>query len=111
MQTHGETTSEPELRVEIAGASFAPVAVEGRRHIFMLPQIQGALTLQSRYAVPSDDRPWVDDQRQLGVKVQRMTVSSTANGDPDHSDRPPGPWPWLVGHRERWRHARTLDQR
>jgi hypothetical protein len=73
-----EITSDPELRVEIAGTSFAPVAVEGRRHIFMLPKIQGALTLQSRHAVPSDDRPWIDDQRQLGVKVQRMILSSTA---------------------------------
>ncbi len=74
----GETTSDPELRVEIAGTCFAPVAVEGRRYIFMLPKFHGALVLHSRHAVPSDRRSWIDDQRQLGVKVQRMTLSSMA---------------------------------
>ncbi len=95
MQTHGETTSEPELRVEIAGASYAPVAIEGRRHIFMLPKIGGALGLRSRCAAPSDRRPWVDDQRQLGVKLLRITVS-TANGSRtipiDHPDLGLGWW-------------------
>ena len=78
MPTPAETTSDPELRVEIAGTAFAPIAVEGRRHIFMLPKFNGCVTLQSRHAVPADRRPWVDDQRQLGVKVQRMTLSTTA---------------------------------
>jgi hypothetical protein len=74
----GLTTPDPELRVEIDGTFFAPIAVEGRRHIFMLPNVHGALVLQSRHAAPSDRRPWVDDQRQLGVKVTRMTMTSMA---------------------------------
>lgn len=77
-QGRGETTSEPALRVEIAGASYAPVAVEGRRHIFVLPKIQNGLTLRSRHAVPSDRRPWLDDPRQLGVKVQRLELTTPA---------------------------------
>jgi len=95
MQAPGETTADPELRVEIGGTSFAPVAVEGRRHIFVLPKFNGSLSLRSRHAVPSDRRPWVDDQRQLGVKVQRMTLATAAGTRTipiDHPDLGVGWW-------------------
>jgi hypothetical protein len=95
MQGPAETTSDPDLRIEIAGASFAPVAVEGHRHIFMLPKIQGALSLRSRHAAPSDRHPWIDDRRQLGVKVQRLMLSTAAGirSIPiDHPDLGTGWW-------------------
>jgi hypothetical protein len=45
--------------------------------------------------MPSDLRPWVDDQRQLGVKVQRLTLSSMAGSRTipiDHPDLDNGWW-------------------
>jgi hypothetical protein len=70
-----ETTADPDLRVEYGGRSFAAVAIEGSRHTFLLPAWQGMLRLRSRYAAPSDARPWIEDQRQLGVMVRAMTVT------------------------------------
>lgn len=88
-------TSDADLRIEIVGTEFAPVAVQGRRHIFMLPKLHGGLVLRSRHAVPADRRPWIDDQRQLGVKVQRMTVATMAEIRTipiDHPDLGVGWW-------------------
>ena len=61
----------------------------------MLPKIQGGLTLRSHHAAPADGRPWIDDQRQLGVKVQRMTLSGMAGNRAipiDHPDLGTGWW-------------------
>jgi hypothetical protein len=90
-----EITTDPALRIEIDGTSFAPVAIEGRRHIFMLPKFNDALALRSRHAVPNDRHPWVDDPRQLGVKVLRMTLSTPAGVRTipiDHPDLGLGWW-------------------
>ncbi|WP_158922592.1 Hint domain-containing protein [Acidisphaera sp. S103] len=70
-----ETTADSGLRVECGGRSFAPVAIEGSRHTFLLPAWQGVLRLRSRYATPSEAKPWIEDQRQLGVMVRAMTVT------------------------------------
>jgi hypothetical protein len=53
------------------------------------------LTLRPRHAAPSDRRPWVDDPRQLGAKVQRIVLSSKAGIRTipiDHPDLGTGWW-------------------
>jgi hypothetical protein len=83
-----ETTADPALRVEVAGRSFAPIAVEGRRYVFVLPKWQGALRLRSRLATPCEGKPWVDDQRKLGVKVLRMTLAGMSGNRTVPVDHP-----------------------
>jgi hypothetical protein len=70
-----ETTADPDLRVECGGRSVGPVSIEGSRHTFLLPAWRDVLRLRSRYAAPGDAKPWIEDQRQLGVMVRAMTVT------------------------------------
>ena len=72
----GKTSADPVPRVVIAGRTCRPVAVENGRYIFLLPPWKGDLRLLSRHAAPAEARPWVDDRRQLGMAVRRLTVSN-----------------------------------
>ena len=69
------TTHNSELRVEVEGRLFRPVAIDGDRYVFMLPAWNGPLKLLSRHAIANEDQPWLVDQRQLGVMVREITLS------------------------------------
>jgi len=66
-------TDEPALAVLAGGARLAPIARDGARYRFALPA-GVPLRLVSRAAYPSDARPWLEDQRRLGVMVRSLTL-------------------------------------
>jgi hypothetical protein len=69
-----ETTRDAGLHVVAAGRVFQPVGIDGGRHTFVLPPVDGPVRLVSRAARPCDRRPWVEDHRRLGVMVAGLTV-------------------------------------
>jgi T5SS/PEP-CTERM-associated repeat protein len=73
-----ETTDDPMLCMRVGDREFRPVTRVGDRHQFLLPRIRNDARLFSRSAAPSATRPWVDDHRQLGVAIRRITVRSSA---------------------------------
>jgi hypothetical protein len=73
------TTLDPLLRVEIGDRTFNPVVVQQSYYCFILPAWQGEFVLRSRHIAPCALQPWVEDQRQLGVMVRRMTLTSATN--------------------------------
>ena len=100
------TTTDPSLRIEVAGRTFKPVAVTKGRYIFFLPALQGVLRLLSLSAAPSDGQPWMEDQRQLGVMVRRMLLSNATEFQPipvDHPALGPGWWDTETDTHTMWR--------
>ena len=69
------TTVEPNLRLQVGDRQIAPIAVKGGRFTFVLPARSGPVRLVSRDVMPADLLPWLDDRRQLGVMVSRVTVT------------------------------------
>jgi hypothetical protein len=67
-------TADPALCIELNGRRLKPVSSQPGRCVFALPGTCGAARLISRTAAPSDLRPWLGDQRLLGVMVKRMTL-------------------------------------
>jgi hypothetical protein len=68
------TTQDPALRVIADGRTLQPVSVAEGRAVFVLPRGVRALRLISRAAAPHEVRPWIDDRRDLGVMVRRLTL-------------------------------------
>jgi T5SS/PEP-CTERM-associated repeat protein len=73
-----ELTGEPALGVRAGARRLRPVVREGARYLFALPA--GSAWLVSRAAYPSDARPWIEDQRRLGVMVRRLTLLGDRGG-------------------------------
>jgi hypothetical protein len=109
------TTRDPELVLEADGRRIRPVAVEGRRHVFMLPAGPRRVRLLSRADIPADHTPCLDDFRRLGVRVDRIALQAGAERTeiaPDHPGlrrgwHPPeraadggGLWRWTDGAAE-----------
>jgi Ca2+-binding RTX toxin-like protein len=69
-----ETTDDPMLCLRLGGRDFRPVSRVENRYRFLLPRSRHDARLVSRSAVPSEMRPWVDDPRNLGVAIRRITV-------------------------------------
>jgi len=69
-----ETTTDPEPRLQANGREYRPVSVAGEVYSFMLPSSLDEVRLVSRTARPCDARPWIDDQRVLGITVSRIRV-------------------------------------
>jgi hypothetical protein len=70
--------TDPTLHVVCDGRSFAPIAVEGTRHTFLLPAWQGTLRLRSGCGIPNEVTPWIEDQRRLGVMIQHLTLTTAS---------------------------------
>ncbi|MDE2580414.1 MAG: Hint domain-containing protein, partial [Rhodospirillales bacterium] len=68
-----EMTDEPALALQSGGRRLRPLARDGACYRFAMPA--GPAWLVSRSAYPSDSRPWIEDQRRLGVMVRRMQLS------------------------------------
>jgi Hint domain len=70
-----ESCEDPSLRIEIGGRRYAPIAVDNRRWLFALPARTDTPRLVSLSGVPSEERPWIEERRRLGVMVSRITLS------------------------------------
>ena len=69
------STSDPDLRIVAGGRVHMPLHHDGARYRFMLAAGPRAIRLISRSAAPCDAQPWLEDRRQLGIMVRRMTVT------------------------------------
>jgi hypothetical protein len=69
-----DTTTDPDLHVVLDGQAINPISIAGGRYTFLLPLSDGPVRLVSRVVRPSDLRPWIEDQRRLGVRLSAMTL-------------------------------------
>jgi VCBS repeat-containing protein len=83
-----ETTENPDLHVMFGDRCLRPVVADNGRHIFALPATDGAVWLMSRTAVPSERQPWIEDSRQLGVMVSRLTLLTCDGAEAIPLDHP-----------------------
>jgi hypothetical protein len=68
------STKDPGLCLLADGRTLRPAFSDGGRAVFVLPAPARSLRLVSRSTVPSDDMPWLDDRRRVGVMVRAMTL-------------------------------------
>lgn len=73
------TLNDPDLHLMVGSERIDPVASKGTRYIFALTECRESRFLVSRAARPCDTRPWVDDRRQLGVRVRHLALRNGAN--------------------------------
>ena len=91
------TTTEPALRLTALGRPIRPVTVADGLHRFVVPRGTTEVSLVSRAASPTDARPWLEDQRRLGVYIERIVVRDAGGRDAmdiplDHPDLQHGWW-------------------
>jgi hypothetical protein len=67
-------TDDPGISIWLDGQARPATRVDGATYTFMVPPNIRSIRLLSRSARPSVARPWVDDRRQLGVRVTRITI-------------------------------------
>ncbi len=69
-----EVSRDPELALIAAGRRIRPAVASGSRYAFIMPVDPGSVRLVSRKVAPCDLEPWVEDHRELGVMVKRLTL-------------------------------------
>ena len=67
---------DPDLRIVAAGRQIKPIKRRGRRFWFVLPDAGVPARLVSQVAVPHEMQPWIEDSRQLGVRVTRLELTA-----------------------------------
>jgi hypothetical protein len=67
-------TCDPGLCLLADGRTLRPAFSDSGRTVFVLPAPARSLRLVSRSVVPSDDMPWLDDRRRIGVMVRAITL-------------------------------------
>ena len=87
--------------------TIEPTYCDSQRAIFILPDAAPEVRLVSRAQVPTEARPWLDDQRRTSVRVKRLVLrgaDETNEVAMDHPDLTRG-W-WAVErdgpHMSRW---------
>jgi hypothetical protein len=68
------STDDPDLHIWLNGRRLPPIGQQAGRFLFALPAAPAGARLVSRAAVPNDGRPWIDDRRRLGVRVNRLVL-------------------------------------
>lgn len=68
------TTNDPNLFLIADGQVLRPISQSAGLHTFCLPAGITSLRLVSRATAPSAIRPWISDDRSLGVAVSRIVV-------------------------------------
>ena len=68
------TTTDANLRLVADGRTVKPVFSDSDRVIFVLPRDTREVQLVSRAQSPTEARPWLGDQRRLGVRVKRIVL-------------------------------------
>jgi hypothetical protein len=87
-----DTTRDPELRIVANGRTLRPIVGEAGKFTFVLQRGTADVRLVSRAGSPTDARPWLDDRRQLGVRVTRIVLRGASEfydmpvGHPDLSE-------------------------
>jgi len=84
------TSDDPALTVSVMGQTIQPVRVAGDRYSFILPAGAERVTLVSRTTRPAATAPWIDDRRDLGVSVGRITLHQADNAVQDIAIDHPG---------------------
>jgi hypothetical protein len=70
-----ETSVDPMFQVMANGQPCPCLAEQGNgRRVFLLPAGASEVVMLSRYTVPNDLTPWIDDRRQLGVAISRIVL-------------------------------------
>jgi hypothetical protein len=68
------TTTDPDLRVVVGGASIAPIESSADRYVFILPPGTDRVVPSSRATRPADLLRYLDDRRSLGIAVGGITL-------------------------------------
>jgi hypothetical protein len=68
------TTTEADLRLVTDQRPIKPVVSDGEHVMFMLPRGASQIRLISCAQPPTEARPWLSDQRRLGVRVKRIVL-------------------------------------
>jgi hypothetical protein len=68
------TTDDPAVCIVAGKRRFTPTIRDRGHYTFVLPALPGGARLQSRWAVASALRPWLEDRRRLGVMVHRIAL-------------------------------------
>ena len=97
--TQRVATTDADLRLVADRRTVKPVFSDSDRVVFVVPRGAREVRLVSRAQSPTEARPWLGDQRQLGVRVKRIVLRG-ADGlrevPVDHPDITRG-W-WAVEH-------------
>jgi hypothetical protein len=89
------TTTDADLRLLADRRTVKPVFSDSERVICVLPHGVHEVRLVSRAQSPTEARPWLDDRRQLGVRVKRIVLrgmDETREVPVDHPDLTGGWW-------------------
>ena len=89
------TTTDADLRLLGDRRTIKPVFSDSDRVIFVLPRDIREVRLVSRAQSPTEARPWLGDQRRLGVRVKRIVLRGTdglREVPVDHPDVTQGWW-------------------
>jgi hypothetical protein len=108
-------TDDPALHVLSSTGTIKPIFAAGDFYAFLLPADEAALRLVTRAARPCDERPWICDQRRLGVMVRRLRLRHGSEVRDIALDAPAldqGWWAveWLDGAPCRWTDGAALLQ-
>jgi hypothetical protein len=68
------TIDDPGLCLLAKGRTWRPLYGENGLYVFALPKGVTEVRVTSRAAAPTDTRPWLEDQRDLGVYVSRIVL-------------------------------------
>ena len=74
LQPAPQTTDDPGLHLLVDGRLIKPIDVAPGHASFLLPEAGAEVRLVSRSTVPSATRPWIADDRRLGVLLRSLTV-------------------------------------
>ena len=88
------TDAAPQLQCP-GGRAIAPIHRDGDRVIFALPRDASEVRLVSRAQSPTEARPWLEDNRRLGIRVKRIMLRSAEElreVPVDHPDLTRGWW-------------------
>jgi hypothetical protein len=89
------TTTDADLHLVVKGRQIRPIYGQNGLFLFPLPVGATGVRLRSRAASPADARPWLDDRRELGVSVARLTLRTAEEVleiPVDHPDLADGWW-------------------
>ena len=89
------TTTDADPRLVADGRTVKPVFNDDDRVMFMLPRGAREIRLVSRAQSPTEARPWLNDQRRLGMRVKRIVLrdgDETREVPMDHPDITRGWW-------------------
>lgn len=103
------TTRDPDLCVALGDRRLQPVTKQDGRYVFVLPATDQPVRLVSRTMVPHEARPWVEDRRQLGVMIRRLTLRRDGEVEAIPMDHPALQRGWWAVESDAATHWRWTD--